>query len=106
MSETPRPVRAPRGMPDLEGASLDRLARYERVGLEVLARHGFREIRTPLAEETRLFARAAGETSDIVEKQMFTIPLADGDSLSLRPEGTPGVVRAFLETPSGSSAPS
>lgn len=105
MSETPRPVRAPRGMPDLEGASLDRLARYERIGLEVLARHGFREIRTPLVEETRLFARAAGETSDIVEKQMFTIPAADGDSLSLRPEGTPGVVRAFLEHSLGKQRP-
>ncbi len=92
-----RGVRAPRGMPDLLGPGLARLVRIERLGLRVLALHGFREVRTPLLEETRLFARATGETSDIVEKQMFTVPVAEGESYSLRPEGTPGVVRAFLE---------
>jgi histidyl-tRNA synthetase len=92
-------------MPDLLGPGLARLARFERLGLRVLARHGFREIRTPLLEETRLFARATGETSDIVEKQMFTVPVAEGESYSLRPEGTPGVVRAFLERSLGKQRP-
>ncbi len=105
MTEPPRPVRAPRGMPDLAGEALDRLSSFERRGLEVLAAHGFREIRTPFLEETRLFARAAGETSDVVEKQMYTIPVAEGDSLSLRPEGTPGVVRAWLEHSLGKQRP-
>ncbi len=95
----------PRGMPDLLGPSLEALERFRAVGLKVLARHGFREIRTPLLEETRLFARSAGETSEIVEKQMFTIPLADGGSYSLRPEGTPSVVRAFLEHSLGKQRP-
>ena len=99
------PVRAPRGMPDLLGPALDRLAAFERTGLEVLARHGFRGIRTPFLEETRLFARAAGETSDIVEKQMYTIPAPGGESYSLRPEGTPGGVRAFVERSLGKQRP-
>ncbi len=98
-------VRAPRGMPDLLGPGLARLEGLERLGLRLLALHGFREIRTPLLEETRLFARATGETSDIVEKQMFTVPVAEGESYSLRPEGTPGVVRAFLERSLGKQRP-
>lgn len=104
-TEPPRPVRAPRGMPDLMGSDLDRLAGFEALGLRILSLRGFREIRTPLLEETRLFARAAGETSDIVEKQMFTVPVPDGESYSLRPEGTPGAVRAFLEHSLGKQRP-
>jgi histidyl-tRNA synthetase len=92
-------------MRDLFGADLDRLAGLERLGLEVLSRHGFRPLRTPLLEETRLFARATGETSDIVEKQMFTVPVAEGETYSLRPEGTPGVVRAYLEHSLGKQRP-
>ena len=105
MSSPGTNVRAPRGMPDLFGPGLDRLAALQALGLKVLARHGFREIRTPLLEETRLFARATGATSDIVEKQMFTVPVAEGESYSLRPEGTPGVVRAFLELSLGKQRP-
>ncbi len=105
MSDPGKTVRAPRGMPDLFGPGLDRLAGFQALGLNVLARHGFREIRTPLLEETRLFARATGATSDIVEKQMFTVPVAEGESYSLRPEGTPGVVRAYLELSLGKQRP-
>jgi histidyl-tRNA synthetase len=92
-------------MRDLWGPALERLEAYETGGLEVLARHGFQPIRTPFLEETRLFARAAGETSDVVEKQMFTVPVAEGESYTLRPEGTPGVVRAFLEHDFGKERP-
>jgi histidyl-tRNA synthetase len=92
-------------MPDLHGPGLERLAGLERLGLAVLARHGFREIRTPLLEDTRLFARAAGETSEVVEKQMFSVPVAEGESYALRPEGTPGVVRAFLDLSLGKQRP-
>ncbi len=106
MPEPSRPVRAPRGMPDLFGPALERLAGFERLGIEVLRLHGFREFRTPLLEEARLFARATGETSDIVEKQMFTVPSPEeGESHSLRPEGTPGVVRAYLEHSLGKQRP-
>lgn len=104
-SDPGKSVRAPRGMPDLFGPGLDRLAGFQTLGLKVLARHGFREIRTPLLEETRLFARATGATSDIVEKQMFTVPVAEGESYSMRPEGTPGVVRAYLELSLGKQRP-
>jgi histidyl-tRNA synthetase len=105
MADPGKTVRAPRGMPDLFGPGLDRLAGFMALGLKVLARHGFREIRTPLLEETRLFARATGATSDIVEKQMFTVPVGEGESYSLRPEGTPGVVRAYLEHSLGKQRP-
>jgi histidyl-tRNA synthetase len=106
MSEAGKSVRAPRGMRDLLGADLDRLAGLERLGLEVLARHGFRPIRTPLLEDLSLFARAAGETSEVVEKQMFKVPAnEEGASFALRPEGTPGVVRAYLEHSLGKQRP-
>ncbi len=58
---------------------------------------GFREIRTPIYERSELFQRSVGETSDIVTKEMFTFLDRGGRSLSLRPEGTASVIRAFLE---------
>jgi histidyl-tRNA synthetase len=105
MADPAKTVRAPRGMPDLHGPALDRLAAFEARGLRVLALHGFREMRTPVLEEARLFARAAGETSEVVEKQMFLVPAAEGEAYALRPEGTPGVVRAYLEHSLGKQRP-
>ena len=60
-------------------------------------RYGFREIRIPIFEVTTLFARSIGASTDIVEKEMYTFPDRDGTSLTLRPEGTAGTVRAFIE---------
>ena len=60
-------------------------------------RYGFSEIRIPIFEVTALFARSIGATTDIVEKEMYTFPDRDGTSLTLRPEGTAGTVRAFVE---------
>jgi histidyl-tRNA synthetase len=60
-------------------------------------RYGFLEIRIPLFEVTTLFARSIGSATDIVEKEMYTFPDRDGTSLTLRPEGTAGTVRAFIE---------
>ena len=60
-------------------------------------RYGFVEIRIPIFEVTALFARSIGATTDIVEKEMYTFPDRDGTSLTLRPEGTAGTVRAFVE---------
>jgi histidyl-tRNA synthetase len=60
-------------------------------------RYGFREIRVPIFEVTTLFARSIGAATDIVEKEMYTFPDRDGTSLTLRPEGTAGTVRAFIE---------
>jgi histidyl-tRNA synthetase len=90
-------ILAPRGMPDLLGGALERHRGVERACLGALERRGFREIRTPFMEEVGLFARSAGETSDVVEKQMFLVPGKEGDGLALRPEGTASVVRAALE---------
>ena len=59
--------------------------------------YGYREIRIPIFELTALFARSIGSATDIVEKEMYTFPDRDGTSLTLRPEGTAGTVRAFIE---------
>ena len=60
-------------------------------------RYGYREIRTPILEMTELFKRSIGEVTDIVEKEMYTFEDRNGDSLTLRPEGTAGCVRACME---------
>lgn len=90
------PFRIPRGTVDLTGESLYRVRAVESVARRVFRQFGYGEIRGPLFEETRLYARSTGETSDIVEKEMFTIP-RDKESYSLRPEGTPSVVRHYVE---------
>src|SRR5215475_3618114 len=59
--------------------------------------YGYQEIRIPIFELTELFARSIGSATDIVEKEMYTFPDRDGTSLTLRPEGTAGTVRAFIE---------
>lgn len=69
----------------------------ERVAREVFARYGYDEIRIPILERTELFSRSIGETTDIVEKEMYTFADRDGSSVTLRPEGTASVVRAYVE---------
>ena len=64
---------------------------------ELAGRYGYSEIRIPILEQTELFSRGIGDTTDIVEKEMYTFSDRDGTSLTLRPEGTAGVVRAFLQ---------
>ena len=64
---------------------------------EVLSRYGYGEIRTPIIEPTELFQRSVGEGTDIVDKEMYTFATASGESLTLRPEMTASVVRAYLE---------
>ncbi len=64
---------------------------------ELFARYNFAEIRIPIVERTELFGRSIGETTDIVEKEMYTFADRDGSSLTLRPEGTASVVRAYVE---------
>jgi histidyl-tRNA synthetase len=87
--------RAIKGMPDILPDEVGRFAFVEAAFRRVMALHGFSEVRTPLLESTELFARSTGETSEIVEKQMFSL-MRESESLTLRPEGTPGAVRAFL----------
>lgn len=64
---------------------------------ETMSKYGYREIRTPLFEHTELFIKGTGETTDIVNKEMYSFKDSGGRNLSLRPEGTPSVVRAYLE---------
>jgi len=86
-----------RGMKDILPPESERWAALEASFRAHAARYGFREIRTPLLERTELFARAVGETTDIVEKEMYTFTDRSGESLTVRPEGTASVVRAFLD---------
>ena len=71
--------------------------KFEKTARDVLSRYGFNEIRIPVLEKTELFARAIGDATDVVEKEMYTFQDRNGDLLSLRPEGTAGVVRAVLQ---------
>jgi len=90
-------LQAVKGMYDLLPPDSRRLAEIERIGHEVLQAHGYAQVHTPLVEYTPLFARSIGEETDIVEKEMYTFEDRDGRSLTLRPEGTASVVRAFNE---------
>src|ERR1041384_1572360 len=64
---------------------------------DVFRRYNYQEIRTPILEETALFARGVGEETDIVSKEMYTFEDRDSSSLTLRPEGTASVMRAYIE---------
>jgi histidyl-tRNA synthetase len=90
-------IKAIRGFKDVLPAESPLWSRVERAAAEVLSRFGFREMRIPVVEKTELFARSIGETTDIVEKEMFTFPDRRGDKLTLRPEATAGIVRSVLE---------
>jgi len=85
-----------RGMKDVLPPESARWAALEAAYLAHAARYGFREIRTPILERTELFARAVGESTDIVEKEMYSFPDRSGENLTMRPEGTAPVVRALL----------
>ncbi len=86
-----------RGMKDVLPPESARWAALEAAYRDYAARFGFSEVRTPILERTELFARAVGESTDIVEKEMYTFLDRSGDSLTMRPEGTAPVVRALLE---------
>lgn len=90
-------IQAIRGMHDLLPDQIGLWQRLEDGTRHVLESYGYREIRTPLVEVTELFKRSIGEVTDIVEKEMYSFPDRNGDSLSLRPEGTASCVRAAIE---------
>ena len=89
--------RAVRGMVDILPEDSPIWQRMEQIALDVLARYGYREIRLPVIESTHLFARSIGEVTDIVEKEMYSFDDRNGESMSLRPEGTAGCVRAAVQ---------
>ena len=87
----------PRGTADLLPGEVEQWKRLEDIFREVSRTYHYEEIRTPVFEHTELFARGVGETTDIVEKEMYTFEDRGNRSLTLRPEGTAGVVRAYVE---------
>jgi histidyl-tRNA synthetase len=90
-------LQAVKGMNDALPPETAKWNHIERRCRAVLEAHGYREIRTPICEYTQLFSRSIGEATDIVEKEMYTFDDRDGRSLTLRPEGTAGAVRAYIE---------
>lgn len=90
-------IQAIRGMHDLLPEQTPRWRAVEAVFQHVLTAYGYQEIRLPIVEKTELFKRSIGEVTDIVEKEMYTFDDRNGDSLTLRPEGTAGCLRACLE---------
>src|SRR5256885_301907 len=90
-------IQAPRGTFDVLPDDGARRRKLMRDCEEVFARAGYGYADTPIFESTELFARGVGQTTDIVQKEMFTFEDAGGRSLTLRPEGTAGICRAYVE---------
>ena len=89
-------LQPPRGTHDLIGEEQRRHRFVTDTAREIAARYGFEEWATPIFEDTAVFARTLGETSDVVTKEMYSFADRGGDSLTLRPEGTAGVCRALV----------
>jgi histidyl-tRNA synthetase len=90
-------IQAIRGMNDILPDATPRWQQLEAIVRDTLGSYGYGEIRLPLLERTELFSRSVGEHTDIVEKEMYTFDDRGGESVTLRPEGTAGCVRAALE---------
>lgn len=90
-------IRAVKGMRDILPPSSAVWNHVEAAARRVFGAYNYREIRTPILEETALFARGVGEETDIVGKEMYTFEDRDGSSLTLRPESTASVLRAYIE---------
>ena len=90
-------VQVIRGMHDILPADMPAWNQLEDSYRKLAESYGYRQIRTPIVEKTALFHRGIGEVTDIVEKEMYSFPDRNGESLSLRPENTASVVRAGLE---------
>jgi len=91
-------IKTLRGFRDISGEELDKFKHIEAVARKYLNLLNFTEIELPILEKTELFVRSIGDTTDIVEKEMFTFTDIGGDSLTMRPEATAGMVRAYLQS--------
>ncbi|MDR1122441.1 MAG: histidine--tRNA ligase [Endomicrobium sp.] len=89
--------KSPRGTHDVFGKTVLWLNLLEQKAKEIFIRHGFEEVRTPIFEEATLFTRSIGQTTDIVEKEMYIFEDRKKRKLALRPEGTASLARAFIE---------
>ena len=90
-------IQAPKGTKDILPNEVGNWQAVERIAREVAGLYHFHEIRTPIFEHSELFHRGVGETTDIVSKETYTFKDRSDQSLTLRPEGTAGVVRAVIE---------
>ena len=90
-------TQAPRGTADWYGNDMYRREIIEKYCLDMARRYNIRQIHTPMFEHTVLFARGVGETTDVVQKEMYTFEDKGHRSITLKPEGTAGVIRAYLE---------
>ena len=90
-------TQAPKGTHDILPDEIDKWIFVEQKFAQICRRFGYREIRLPVFEHTELFQRGVGDTTDIVQKEMYTFEDKGGRSLTLRPEGTAGVVRSYIE---------
>lgn len=90
-------IQKPNGTQDLLPGAVEQWQKFEQAARELCARYHYKEIRTPVFEQTELFLRGVGETTDVVSKEMYTFTDKGNRSMTLRPEGTAGVVRAFVE---------
>lgn len=95
-------ISAPKGTRDILPTEIARWRHAEQVFADVCALYGYEEIRIPTFEATELFQRGVGDTTDIVQKEMYTFADKGGRSMTLRPEGTAGVVRSYIEHGMGS----
>src|SRR5690625_563417 len=90
-------MRAPRGTVDLLPEQTRKWRYIEKMLQDLCNVFNYEEIRTPVFEHTEVFQRGVGDTTDIVQKEMYTFEDRGGRSITLRPEGTAGVVRAYIE---------
>ena len=91
-------TQAPKGTQDMLPQAAHRWQSIERCMREICALAGYQEIRTPMFEHTELFQRGVGDTTDVVQKEMYTFNDKGNRSITLKPEGTAGAVRAFIES--------
>jgi histidyl-tRNA synthetase len=90
-------IPAIRGTHDILPGEVERWQRVEDVSRRLFERYGYAEVRTPIIEREELFAKGTGETTDIVQKEMYAFTDKGGERITLRPEATPSLVRAFVE---------
>ncbi len=90
-------IQRPKGTKDLLQTESHKWQYVEKEISNILSNYGYKEIRTPVFEHTELFQRGVGDTTDVVQKEMYTFEDKGGRSITLRPEGTAGVVRAYIE---------
>ncbi|MCH7623929.1 MAG: histidine--tRNA ligase [Nitrospinae bacterium] len=90
-------IQSIRGVKDILPGEIEKWQWVEEIARNVFSKYGFKEIRIPIFEKTKLFSKSIGETTDIVEKEMYTFTDRSGEQITLRPEGTASVVRAYIE---------